>query len=242
MVSAAEHKLPVPEVTWRRRFAQPIAGEDDAAAFVAAMGFCTWAPLPRLPFPNLAEAMGESALSVMDRTWFWKDDLHLARRVYYGKIVDGRPSFIAPEFVPSFVAALGGLGHEAERDPDRLYFEGRLSREAHAIYAYLLDHPAVPTRDLRRGARLHEQRLAAATERGLVELQRRFLVCKAGLTGRTRGTYSYVWDLAERFWPEVFDEARRTTVVAARAHVRAQLRALELDLTPAQETKLFLWR
>jgi hypothetical protein len=33
--------------------------------------------VPGLDFPNLAEAMGETASSVLDRTWFWKDDLHL---------------------------------------------------------------------------------------------------------------------------------------------------------------------
>jgi hypothetical protein len=209
---------------------------------VDAAGVCTWAPVPRLSFPNLADVMGETATSVLTRTWFWKDDLHLERRLYYGKIVDGRPSFIAAHYLPSFVAALGGPGHEAERDPERLYGAGRLSREALTIYAYLVDHPAQPTRDLRRGARLRDSSLAAATERALVELQRRFLVCKVGLTGRTRGTYSYIWDLADRFWPEAFEAAQTTPVADARAHVRQRLRDCGLHPDPAVESRLFLWR
>src|SRR6266542_1147321 len=126
--------------SWRATLSRPVRTEDDAAAFVQESGFCTWAPVPRLAFPNIAEAMGETAYSVLGRTWFWKDDLHFERRVYYGKIVDGRPSFIAPEYLPSFVVALGGRGQELERAPDRLYREGRLSREALTIYDYLVDH------------------------------------------------------------------------------------------------------
>jgi hypothetical protein len=227
---------------WQALIERPISQEDDAAAFVAALGFCTWGPVPGLSFPNLADAMGESAASVLGRTWFWKDDLHFARRVYYGKIIRGQPSFIAPAYLPDFVAALAGAGHEIERDPARLFLDGRLSREARGIYEHLTEHPALPTRELRRGAGLHGKDMTAPTERALADLQRRFLVCKVDLTGRTRATYSYVWDLPERFWPEAFDEARRTTPIAARARVRGRLRAFGLEPDGALEHRLFLWR
>jgi hypothetical protein len=222
---------------WRALVPRPIAGADDAVAFVDVVGCCTWGPVPGLDFPNLAEAMGETAASVLDRTWFWKDDLHLERRLYYGKIVRGQPTFVAVDALPDFVAALGGPGLERERDPERLFLAGRLSAAARTIHAFLLDSPAQPTRAVRQ----RTPGPASATERGLVELQRRFLVCKVGLTGRTRGTYSYVWDLAERFWPEAFVEARRTSPVAARASVRHRLRACGVELDPALEAKLLLW-
>jgi hypothetical protein len=150
--------------------------------------------------------MGETATSVLERTWVWKDDLHFAQQLYYGKIIAGQPSFLAPDSLPDFIAALAGCGLEHERDVTRLYFDGRLSGEAKAIYDWLRDHPTQPTRELRRGTRLGDPAKKLATARALVELQRRFLVCKVDLTGRTRGTYSYVWDLAERFWPQAFVE------------------------------------
>jgi hypothetical protein len=221
---------------------RPVAGEEDAAAFVATLGLCTWGPVPGLAFPNLAEAMGESALSVLGRTWFWKDDLHFERRLYYGKIIRGQPTFVAPDWLPDCIASLAGPGHEVERDPVRLFMDGRLSREARLIYDYLDAHPALPTRDLRRGAALRGKDLAAATERALADLQRRFLVCKVDLTGRTRGTYSYVWDVAERFWPDAFDQARRTSVMAARARILARLREFGLDPDRPLQHRLLLWR
>src|SRR5260370_37317221 len=95
--------------------------------------------------------MGETAPSVVEHHWSWHDDLHFAQQLYYGNIIAGQPSFLAPDYLPDFIAALAGRGLEHERDVTHLYFDGRLSGEAKAIYDWLLDHPAQPTRDLRRG-------------------------------------------------------------------------------------------
>ncbi|MBO0792050.1 MAG: hypothetical protein J2P36_14035 [Ktedonobacteraceae bacterium] len=229
-------------MSWHGLFQEAIQSQDDAVSLVETLGFCTWGPLAGLDFPNLAEAMNETAVSVLDRTWYWKDDLHFARQLYYGKIIRGQPSFIAPDYLPDFIAALAGRGQEEERDVTRLFLAGRLSREAKVIYEYLLDNPARPSRDLRRGTSLSSASMKTATERALVELQRRFLICKTGLTGRTRGTYSYVWDLAERFWPEAFSDARRTAPQIARSRIRGQLRDFGIEPTAQLEQRLFLWR
>src|SRR5437588_12240331 len=63
-------------VGWHELIPGPITRPEEALAFITVCGFCTWGPVPRLTFPNLAEAMGETATSVLDRTWSWKDDLH----------------------------------------------------------------------------------------------------------------------------------------------------------------------
>ena len=63
-------------IRWHTLITGPIMGPEEALAFIKRCGFCTWGPVPRLPFPNLAEAMGETATSVLERTWSWKDDLH----------------------------------------------------------------------------------------------------------------------------------------------------------------------
>jgi hypothetical protein len=187
--------------------------------------------------PQPGRSHGETAASVLGRTWSWKDDLHFEQQLYYGKIITGQPSFLATDYLPDFISALAGRDLEHERDVTRLYFDGRLSGEARAFYDWLLDHPAQPTRELRRGATSKK----LATERALVELQRRFLICKVDLTGRTRGTYSYVWDLAERFWPQAFVDARHTSPMAARSRIRGQLHAFGLMSTPQLEQHLFLW-
>jgi hypothetical protein len=227
---------------WYTLIPHPIKGPDDAVALVTTLGFCTWGPVSRMAFPNLAEAMGETATSVLARTWFWKDDLHFAQQLYYGKIIAGQPCFIAPGYLADFIAALAGWGLERERDPIKLYLDGRLSREARAIYEYLVDHPAQPTREVRRGASLSTRGMKALTERALVELQRRFLICKVDVTGRTRGTYAYVWDLAERFWHEPFAQACTIHPGTARHRIRRQLAIFGIQSSTQLESKLFLWR
>src|SRR5947207_11018496 len=144
-------------VGWHALIPGPITGPEEALAFVSGCGFCTWGPVPRLLFPNLAEAMGETATSVLERTWSWKDDLHFAQQLYYGKIIAGQPSFLAPDYLPDFIAALAGRGLEHERDVTRLYCDGQLSGEAKTIYDCLLEHHSQPKRERRRGTRLGER-------------------------------------------------------------------------------------
>ena len=103
-------------VGWHALITQLITEPEEALAFINECGFCTWGPLPRLSFPNLSEAIGETATSVLDRTWSWKDDLHFAQQLYYGKIIAGQPSFLSPDYLSDFVAALAGRGLEHERD------------------------------------------------------------------------------------------------------------------------------
>ena len=82
---------------WRALFTRPVRREADAVAFVNTLGFCTWGPVPGLRFPNLAEHMHETAASVLNSTWFWKDDAHIERRLYYAKVIRAQPSFISLE-------------------------------------------------------------------------------------------------------------------------------------------------
>src|SRR5260370_33370890 len=93
-------------VGWHALIPGPITGPEEALAFVNECGFCTWGPVPRLSFPNLAVAMGETATSVLHRTWPWKDDLHFSHKVYYGKIIADPPRFLPPDFRPDFLAGM----------------------------------------------------------------------------------------------------------------------------------------
>jgi hypothetical protein len=248
---------------WRQIYPHVVSSQDDAAAFVQAMGFCTWLPVRGVDFPNLGAVMGSGgsgpsdpadrdaasnqrqtvdAHAVMNASWFWKDDLHIARRVYYAKVIRGQPTFIAPDYLADFIAAIGGPGQAVERDPAILYREGRLSREALVIFQYLTDHPAEPTRALVRGLGPRARATSTAIERALLELQRRFIVCKVGISGRTRGTYSYVWDLVERFAPEACAQAHLTAVESARDRIRDGLADFGLTTNAVLEEKLFWWR
>jgi hypothetical protein len=51
-----------------------------------------------------------------------------------------------------------------------------------------------------------------------------------------------VWDLGERFWPEVYAEAAGTAPGAARSRIRGRLREFGLEPDAALESRLFLWK
>jgi hypothetical protein len=68
---------------WREQWAGAVHNPDDFVRFIDSVGCCMRLPMPRYPgFPNQQEAMGELDANVPD-PWFWKDDLHAEKRIYY---------------------------------------------------------------------------------------------------------------------------------------------------------------
>ena len=90
---------------FRRTATRRVKSEEQALAFVNEVGFCT-AFTAGLEVPCLREAivgMREPALPhhiqhdhAIGMTWRLKDELTARRAVYYGKVIAGRPAFIAP--------------------------------------------------------------------------------------------------------------------------------------------------
>ena len=131
-----------------------------------------------------------------------KDDLYFAKRLYYAKIFAKQASFISLKLLPYFIAA-------QERDVLFLYDEGQLTAATKRIYDFLRENGPPPTRNLRSGTWLSGKENKSAYERGMDDLQRRSIICKVGLTGRTRGNYGYIWGLMEAWLPELVEEASR---------------------------------
>lgn len=75
----------------------------------------------------------------------------------------------------------------------------------------------------------------------MVELQRRFLVCKVGLTGRTRGRYGYIWDLTERWLPEAVEEASQMGRGEAREEIWQPCQRLEVPLGYTGLARILGW-
>ncbi|HVK02457.1 MAG TPA: hypothetical protein VM490_03225 [Armatimonadaceae bacterium] len=202
--------------------------DEEFVAFVDRVGFCSWQRFERLPgLPSLEEESGWSGHDLFNQTWFWKDDLHIERRLYYGQILAaGVPVFVSNALLPLFVAAQG------DNDPRTLYEQNRLPRAAVQIYEHVEREGPTPSNRLPVSG--------ADRQRALIALQRPFLLTKAGLTGRGRGTYGYIWDRCEAHFPDVFTEAARLSVARARAGIRERL--LEhVDISEQRLSKLLHW-
>ncbi len=213
----------------------PIADGDGLVAFLSHVGICLWTPMPNLDFPNLAEKMDLRKPDDIWDTWFWKDDLHEQKRLYYGKLLAGKPTFVSMDFLPNVVAALGDV------DPHNLHERGALTAEALRIYEALLRHRQMATGDLRRESGLADRSSKSAYDKAVTSLGAIFQICKTGITGRTRGTYGYRWGLVEDWVPEVLEQAARIRPHNAARAVADRLCEVGVDLRPKDLRRLFGW-
>ena len=206
-----------------------ITTPQECIAYVDRVGICSWRKMAKTPsFPSLEEATPWDGNMLTLQTWFWKDDLHIEKRLYYGKLLDSEtPTFVSMAWLPVFIAAQG------DNDPYTLYEKGRLSQMAFEIYEHIERNGPTPASRMpwRRGS--HQMHLIA--------LERCFLVTKHGLTGRTRGTYGYLWGKADTFFPEAFDTAAKINVADARERIRLHLAAYGVTLSAAETAKKFRW-
>ena len=198
---------------WLEKWHNTVHSEDDAVRFVNGVGFCT-IDLPAFgEFPYLAAAFPGNRDSVLGDIWFWKDDLHTGKRLYYTRLFGTRPGFISLEFLPAFIATNGEVA-------DELMVMGRMPVQAREIFEMVEKNGPVSGRDLRRAISADAQKKSATI---LIDLEKKFILTKVAITGRTRETYGYVWDLAERWMPETFEEADRLGAEAAARRIVRKL-------------------
>lgn len=207
---------------------------DEAVEYVNRVGLCAWRRVVKLSgFPSLeAQTPWDNTHDAIMQMWFWKDDLHIEKRLFYGQLLgrDGTPVFASLPFLPYLIAAQGDCC-----DVRELYEKNRLSRVALDLYAHIEENGPTPKN------RLPYPPKTSQTP-PLITLQQKFLITKTGLTGRTRGTYGYVWGLCETFFPDAFQSAAQIPVANARAHIVTHLRQNGLpDLMESEAARLFRW-
>src|SRR5579859_5920793 len=141
--AAATHGvLPWAEVlAWRnRRYRrQPdlrLHTEEQARQFVDEVGFCFLYPAAGVELPTLWEAINGKPRAIpkhhhdhaLGLSWNWKDSLPARKAVWYGKLLRGKPMFVALDLLPAFYALSENYG---ELDDYRQQFaDGRMSVEA----------------------------------------------------------------------------------------------------------------
>jgi len=217
-------------VNWRDAWRNTVHNEEELIRFVDAVGFCAINELERFPeFPNLSLAMGRR--EALWHAWWWKDDLHVQKRVYYTRLFAGRPGFISLGWLPAFVAANGVAA-------DEVFLLGALPVLAKEVYRIIEARGPISSRPLKK---LLSPEVRRSVTGILWELERRFIITKTDITGRELSTYSYVWDLAERWLPDAFIEADRLHRKAAVARISERLEALGVALEPKLLHSVLRW-
>ncbi|MGH7348316.1 MAG: AlkZ-related protein, partial [Candidatus Rokuibacteriota bacterium] len=168
-------------------------------------------------------------------TWDLKNTLPARKRVYYGKLLKGRPLLVALDLFPMFYALV--RGRQRARDYRAEYDAGRLSQTARRIMDAMLDEHPQYTRELRANVFMLEPSKTRGFERAMAELQQGLWLVKS--EERYEPTFSYRWDLLEAWLPDAVAEGRRLSRAAAVAGVIEGYTRGAVFTTERRLTRLF---
>jgi hypothetical protein len=194
--------------TFRRLPRLRITSERAALEFINRCGFCA-AFTAGLGVPCLREAIAGEREPVLPEhiqhdhavmmTWRIKDSLPARGAVYYGKVVGGRPGFIALDMLPAFLKLRApAAGYRI------LYKRGILSRCAWLVMDALSKSGPADTRTLKLASGYTRPRQRPEFDRAMAELQEKFLALKVE---ERYDPFTYVWDTFERHFETALTES-----------------------------------
>jgi Winged helix DNA-binding domain len=224
------------EQDWRH---YRIRSKAQALRFINAVGFCyAFTPGPA-HVPSLFEVLDTRSDDVRwTWAWDWKEALPTAKRAYYGRLLARKPTFVSMDLLPHFYALTGNVG-QAD-DYLRLYAEGRLTALARRVYEVVARRGASTTRQIRAEVEPDRRGSSPRLLRAFAELQNLLLLARVGEV-EGRGNYAYVWDVFERWLPDIVTRASPLSHRAAAARVLEQYVRIAGAPRPADAASLFGW-
>jgi uncharacterized protein YcaQ len=216
-----------------------------AVEFVNQRGFVTFWPIKNVDLPSLWTAVAGDRVVADEHddpghvTWGWKDQMLDQKVWYYGKLLRGKASMVSLDIIHYFYALSPRV---ADLDDFKLEYEaGRLTRPALDVAEALLINGPTHSIELRQLARLSGKASKYPFERALVELQKGMWILPVGVAEAGGWRYSFIYELFDRWYPQVWQDAQGIK----RAQARARLVDLYLKSVGAAEAvriqRLFSW-
>lgn len=193
--------------------------------FVDACGFCYAFTEGDLPIPACFDHLATRSVDRMwGWMWSWKDELPEQGKLYYGKLLRGKPTFVALAFLPFFYAVHGRAGEDEDYLED--VRAGRITDTARRVFEALQRMGETQTKRLRAELGIDSKEGRAEYAKAVEELQRLFYVTRVRAVGEGREDYNYTYDVFTRRYPDVVARAAR---ISSHEAMRAiLLKALEL--------------
>src|SRR5919204_1526720 len=171
--------------------------------------------------------------------WGWKDELAERKRLYYGKLLVRKPTFVSMKMLPTFYATFGRAG-----DPDDHLDDvraGRLSEIARRVIEFLAQNGETQTKRMRAALGITSQEGKAQYAKAVEELQRLMYVARVRAVGEGREDYNYTYDLFVRRYPETVRAAERLSSAEATGSLLSRLLELSGGVSEHQVARLFDW-
>jgi hypothetical protein len=202
------------EHNYRRTPERRLRTVEEARAFVDEVGFCHFWPIKGAELPNLFHAIAGRVRPVpmehgdpdISKCWGWKDQSLGKRWWYYGKLLRRRATLVSLDVLPAFYACTENYGDLLDYLEE--YRAGTMTAEAKWIYDALLEYGPLDTIRLRREARMSAESAKSRFDRALVELQVGLKVLPIGVAEVGAWNYAFTYELFQRWFPEVPEQAR----------------------------------
>jgi hypothetical protein len=183
---------------WRRDPESRVEDVYAAERFIEDVGFCEALTDSRRPGPSLYIAVCGRRDAHMPRNvqkdpesrlaWNLKDEVMRRGKCFYGKVLRGRSTFIAPRLIPSF-NALCGVPQRMEKKV--------LSPDALVILKIMRREWEMATRDLREASGIAER---ARFDKAMTQLQKCMKIIPTEVLYEP--TFTYIWSITEARFPE----------------------------------------
>ena len=233
----AEDILRQREFNYRRTPERRVRTVEEARTFIEEVGFCHFWPIKGIEMPNLFHAIAGRVRPVpmehddpdISKCWGWKDSSLDQRWWHYGKLLRRRATLVSLDMLPVFYACSENYGDIDDYLEE--YRAGTMTAEAKRIYKALLTHGPLDTVRLRREARMSAK---SRFERALVELQVELKVLPIGVAEAGAWRYAFVYDIVQRHFPELPEQARHIK----RSEARRTLVSRYLDNVVAADRRM----
>ena len=195
---------------WRRDPENRVEDVYSAERFIEEVGFCEALTDSRRPGPSLYVAVCGRRDAHMPRNvqkdpesrmaWTIKDEVMRRGKCFYGKVLRGRSTFIAPRLVP-FFNAIWGIPRRMEKQT--------LSNDAQAILKIMRREWEMGTRDLREASGITER---ARFDKAMTQLQKALKIIPSDVLYEP--TFTYIWSIPEaRFADQLKEQVGRDDAV-----------------------------
>jgi hypothetical protein len=220
----------------------------DAVRFINDVGIALLFPGENIPLPDLWSAINGHERAIpkhhhdwaLGKTWDWKDSIPTRKDAWYGKLIRGKPAFVALDDLPAIYALSDNYG-ELD-DYLEAYADGLMSKEAKEIYETLLTDGAMSTAQLRKATGMAGGGdNARRFERAITELQSSLKIVKSGISEDNRWKYCYVYDVLLRWAPNLAEQARGFNSRTAMRHIITRYLQTSVAAPPALFPRLFGW-
>jgi hypothetical protein len=210
-------------------------------AMVDALGFCfAFTGEASYPVPAAFDHLSTSdEHRKWDWMWPWKDELPEAKKLYYGKLLVKKPTFVSMKMLPTFYATFGRAGEPDDHLED--VRAGRLPDLARRVVEYLQHRGETQKKRMRADLGIESKEGRGDLERAIEELQRLMYVARVKAVGERSDDYNYTYDLFVHRYPETVKAAERLSSADATVVLLRRLLELAGGVTAKQVGRLFDW-